>query len=50
MGVGAHKDLGGTRAVPRQPQAPRSGEPSQNGGPTFYFTTTTLKVGIVDQC
>ena len=26
------------------------GDPSQNEGPTFYFTTTTLKVGIVDQC
>ena len=32
------------------PNPPVGGGPSQNGGPTFYFTTTTLKVGIVDQC
>ena len=39
------------RAVSRQPQTPRSGgRGSQHGGPTFYFTTTALKVGIVDQC
>ena len=32
------------------PNPPVGGGPSQSGGPTFYFTTTTLKVGIVDQC
>ena len=31
------------------PNPPVWGGPSQNGGPTFYFTTITLKVGIVDQ-
>ena len=31
------------------PKPPGRGGPSQNWGPTFYFTTTTLKVGIVDQ-
>ena len=29
---------------------PVGGGASQNGGLTFYFTTATLKVGIVDQC
>ena len=32
------------------PKAPGRGGGSQHGGPTFYFTTTILKVGIVDQC
>ena len=39
---------GRVKAAPNPPVG--RGEPSQHGGPTFYFTTTTLKVGIVDQC
>ena len=38
---------GRVKAAPN-PQV--EGGASQHGGPTFYFTTTTLKVGIVDQC
>ena len=37
------------KAAPNSPVGGGGGG-SQNMGPTFYFTTTTLKVGIVDKC